>query len=114
MTKKKSPILLENKDTPKIPHNSGGRRQSNEGGLITGWMNNENRGANIKITPTNKKMKGKGKVLTKSASASTAETKKPPATNQILHQQQCLHQKLQVGSTPTVNRSLPNLHWPCC
>ena len=61
MTKKKSPRLLEKKDTPAIPHNAGGRRQSREGGLITGWMNNCKRGAPLKITPTNKKMKGNGK-----------------------------------------------------
>ena len=80
MTKKKAPSLLEKKDTPAIPQNAWGRRQSREGGLITGFINNHKRGAPLKITPTNKKMKGEGKAPTKAASASTAAKKKPPAT----------------------------------
>ena len=81
LKKKKSPRLLENKDTPAIPHNSGVRRQSREGGLITGWTNNRKRGATLKTISTNKKMKGKGKTPTEVEDASTAATKKPPATN---------------------------------
>ena len=76
MTKNKVLILLEKKDTPVIPHNAGGRRQAREGGLITGWMNNFKRGAPLKTTPTNKKMKGE--VPTKAAAASNAATNKPP------------------------------------
>ena len=73
-------ILLRKKDTPEIPHNAGGRRQAREGGLITGWMNNCKRRAPIKITPTNKKTKGKGKEPTKAAYVTSDATKKPPAT----------------------------------
>ena len=80
MTKKKAPSLLEKKNTPEIPHNSGGRRQAWEGGLIMGWMNNCKRGSPLKITPTNNKMKGSGKAPTKAAAASTAATKLPPKT----------------------------------
>ena len=46
-----------------------------------GWMNNSNRGAPLKITPTNNKIKGKGKSPTKAAAVSTAATKKPSAKN---------------------------------
>ena len=81
MTKKKDLSLLEKNYTPAIPHNSGGRRQARESGIITGCINNCNRRAHLKITPTNKKFKGKGKAPTKSASSSTSETKKTPATN---------------------------------
>ena len=80
ITKEKAPSLIDKKDTPATPHNSGGRSQAREGGLITGWMNNCKRGAPLKITPTNKKMKGNGKTPTKSVAASTALTKKPPVT----------------------------------
>ena len=78
MTKKKSPRLLEKKDTPAIPHNAGGRRQAREVGLITGWMNNHKRGEPLKITPTNNKMKGMRKSPTKASAESTDATKKPP------------------------------------
>ena len=80
MKKKKASSLLYKKDTPEIPHNAGGRIQAMDGGLITGWMNNSKRGAPLKITPTNKKMKEKGKSPTKAAAASTDTTKKHPAT----------------------------------
>ena len=103
MTKKKAPSLLDNKYTPAIPHNAGGRI------LIMGWMNNRKRGAPPKITPTNNKMKSKGRAPMKAAAASTASKKKPPA--KILHPQKCLHQELQVGSTKTVNSSLTHLYW---
>ena len=79
--KKKATSLLEKKDTPAIPYNVGGRLQAREGGLITGWMNNRKRGAPLKITPINNKMKGEGEASTKSSAASTAVTKKAPATN---------------------------------
>ena len=69
MTKRKVPSLLENKDTPEIPQYAGGRCQAREGDLITGWMNNFKRGAPLKITPTNNKMKGEGKAPTKAAAA---------------------------------------------
>ena len=46
-------------------------------------MNNHKRGAPLKITPKNKKIKGKGKAPTKSASTSTAAKKKTPATNPL-------------------------------
>ena len=81
MTKKKAPSLLDNKDTPEIPHNAGCRLQVREGGLIMGWMNNRQGGAPLKFTPTNKKIKGKGKAPTKSAAASNYATNKPPTTN---------------------------------
>ena len=81
MKKNKAPSLLEKKDTPAIPHNAGDRRQAREGGLIMGWMNNRKRGAPLKITPTNNRMKEESKAPTKAADSSTAETKKPPATN---------------------------------
>ena len=68
------------KDTPEIPHNVGGRLQSRKGGLITKEMNNCKRGAPLKTTPTNKKIKGKRKAPTKSAAASTAAIKKSPKT----------------------------------
>ena len=71
MTKKKAPSLFDKKDTPAIPYNAGGRHQAREGGLVTGWMNNHKRWAPLKITPTNNKMKGKGKAPTKPASASS-------------------------------------------
>ena len=78
ITKNKAPSLLEKKDTPAIPPNSGGRRQAREGGFIMVWMNNRKRGTPLKTTLTNKNMKGKGKSPTKSAAALTASTKKPP------------------------------------
>ena len=80
-TEKKDTSLLDKKYTPAIPHNSVGRRQAREGGLITGWMNNRKRGAPLKITPTNKKMNGKGRLPTKAESASTAATNKYTETN---------------------------------
>ena len=80
MTKKKALSLLEKKYTPAIPHNAGGRLQVREGGLITGWMNNRKRGAPLKITPINKKIKGEGKTPTKAAAASTDTTKTPTST----------------------------------
>ena len=80
MTREKSRSLINKKDTPAIPHIAGVRQQSREGGLIMGWMNNFKRGAPLKITPTNNKMKGKGKAPTKEAAASNVATKKPPAT----------------------------------
>ena len=43
-------------------------------------MNNRKRGAPLKIIPTNKKIKGKGKAPTKSAAASNYATNKPPTT----------------------------------
>ena len=81
MTKKKAAISIDKKDTPSIPHNTGGRRQERQGGLITGWMNYCKRGSPLKITPTNKKIKVKGKAPMKEASASTYATKKPQAKN---------------------------------
>ena len=77
MKKKKAPSLLENKETPEIPYNAGGRHQSREGGLITGWMNNHKREAPLKITLTNKKIMGNGKAPTQLEAASTTATKKP-------------------------------------
>ena len=72
MTKKKAPRLLEKKDTPEIPHNTGGRCQESEGGLITGWMNNQKRGAPLKIAPINKKINKKEKAPTEASAASTS------------------------------------------
>ena len=77
MTKKKALSILMKKDTPTTPHNAGGGQQAGEGGLLTGWMNNRKIGPPLKITPTNKKMKGDGKAPTKSSFASTTATKKP-------------------------------------
>ena len=71
--KKKVPILFDKKDTPTIPHNTGGRSQARKGGLITGLMNKHKRGAHLKTTPTNNKIKGKGETPTKAASTSTDE-----------------------------------------
>ena len=67
VTIKKAPSLLEKKDTPAIPQNAWGRRQSREGGLITGFINNHKRGAPLKITPTNKKMRGGGESTNESS-----------------------------------------------
>ena len=72
--------LLEKKDTPTISNNAESRRQAREDGLTTGWMNNRKRGAPLKITPPNKKMKVRGKAPTKVADASTTATKKTKST----------------------------------
>ena len=44
-------------------------------------MNNCKRGAPLKSTPTNKKIKGEGKGQKKAAAVSTSATKKLPETN---------------------------------
>ena len=81
MTKKKAMSLFKEKDTRKIPHNAGYRRQSREGGIIPWWTNNRKIDSPLKIIPTNKKMKGKGKAPTKVGYAYTTATRKTPAIN---------------------------------